>query len=56
MKSEEKVALVGIAAIFILELVALATGINGMVLGLSIAGIAGLAGYVMPSPLFKRKR
>ena len=45
MSEKKRLALLGIGSIFVLEMVALLQGINGTALALSIAGIAGLAGY-----------
>jgi len=48
-----KLSIYAICSIFILEIFALMKGIDGKVLALSIAALAGLAGWVMPSPIKK---
>ena len=45
-----KVICVAIAALTIIEVVALLHGINGTLMGLMIAAIAGLAGWQVPTP------
>lgn len=45
-----KIAFMGIVAIFLLEMVALVLGFDGQILRLSVALIAGLAGFTLPAP------
>ena len=46
-----KVIIAAIAALVVLEALALFKGINGTLFSLVIMLIAGLAGYVIPSPI-----
>jgi len=46
---------VAIICIFVLEVLALAKGINGNLLRIVIAAIAGLAGLATPAPLIFQK-
>jgi hypothetical protein len=48
-------AIAGIAAVVILESVAMLTGHNGTVLRLSIAAVAGLGGFAVGALYRKRK-
>ena len=50
-KTNWKVIVGAIAGIVILDGIALFKGIDGTMFSLSLAAIAGLAGYVLPSPL-----
>ena len=50
-KTPNIVALGAIAAIVILECVALAKGINGTIFTMVVAVIAGLGGYMVKSPI-----
>jgi len=45
-----KVLCTAIAGLTIIEVVALLNGINGTLMGLMIAAIAGLAGWQIPTP------
>jgi uncharacterized membrane protein YbhN (UPF0104 family) len=45
-----KIVITAIICISILELIALSQGINGTILTMVIAAIAGLAGLVIPTP------
>lgn len=51
----KKVCIVGIAiaCLTLLECVAIMNGINGILFTFVIATIAGLAGYIVPSPFKK---
>lgn len=56
MEDKTKIIIAAISGIVILEAVALFNGINGSLLALVVAAISGLAGYILPSPLFKSKQ
>lgn len=47
--NELTVAMFGIASIVILETIALLKGINGTMFGSAMAGIGGIAGYLIKS-------
>ena len=46
-----RIVCTAILAIGAIEIVALFKGIDGALMVLAIAGIAGLAGYIIPSPV-----
>jgi hypothetical protein len=46
-----RIVVAGIAAIAVIEVVALIKGVDGTLMLLTTAAIAGLAGYVIPSPV-----
>lgn len=53
MKANTKVIMTAIIAIAALEAIALYKGIDGMMLTVVIGAMAGMAGYVIPSPKLK---
>ena len=55
MDSELKIAAGGIAAIFLLQTLALIKGVDGVVFGLSMAGLGGIIGWVFKNYHNKRK-
>ncbi len=54
MTEKTTVALAAIGGLVILEAVALFNGINGTLYSLVIAAVAGLGGWIMPSPKIKK--
>jgi len=51
----EKIVLVAIICLTVLEVVALMKGINGTLLTMVIALIAGLSGWITPIPKWKKR-
>ena len=54
MKDTTKVSLAAILGVIILEGIALARGIDGTLLSLSIGALCALAGVALPNPFGKR--
>ena len=54
MKDATKVSLAAILGVIILEGIALARGMDGTLLSLSIGALCALAGVAFPSPFGKR--
>ena len=50
-KVDWRIIIAAMVAITILECVALLNGVNGTILTMAVAVIAGLAGFLMPSPI-----
>lgn len=50
MKDKYQVAIIGMCLITTMEMTALCLGYNGTLLKLSMASVAGLGGWVLPSP------
>lgn len=50
------IAVITIAAIFILEVLALCKGVNGVALSGAIAAIAGVGGYQIKAIIERRKK
>jgi len=50
-KVDWRVIVAGMACLAAIEIVALCKGINGTLMVIVTAAIAGLAGYVLPSPI-----
>lgn len=48
------VAIAAIAGLVIMECFALSNGINGTLFSLVIAAVAGVGGYLLPSPIKKQ--
>ena len=48
---DKTIAIVAILCIATLEGIALESGVDGTVFSLAISAIAGIAGYVIPSPI-----
>ena len=46
----DKVIITGMICLVVLEVVAMLQGINGKLFALIIAAVAGLAGWVIPTP------
>lgn len=55
MKDKTIIAVTAIGAITVIEMVALSMGINGTILALSLASIAGIGGYKISGLLNKEK-
>ena len=53
METNKYVVMLAIVCITILEVFALRAGINGTMFTIVVAIIAGLGGYLVPSPLLK---
>ena len=47
MKTQYKIAILGILAIFALEMFALSQGVNGAMFAAATAGIGAISGYVI---------
>ena len=55
MKDKTIVAVTAIAAITAIEMVALSMGINGTILALSLAAVAGVGGYKLKTVIGEKK-
>ena len=55
MDSELKIAAGGIAAIFILQTIALAQGIDGVIFGSAMAGFGTIIGWVFKGYIHKKR-
>jgi len=52
--TQSAVAVAAIAALVVLEYQAIGHNIDGAIFGIVIAAIAGLGGYILPSPFGKK--